>query len=93
MFGFGRNILETKQNALAKLSKESISSITTVQTAVNKLVAINDSIDRTTHEIEEIESSFSLIKGELDTRKQSNAALINQIKQITDPTPAEPENK
>lgn len=93
MFGFGRNILETKQNALAKLSKKSISSIATVQSAVNKLVAINDNIDRTTHEIEEIESSFSLIKGELDTRKQSNAALINQIKQVTEPTPAEPENK
>lgn len=93
MFGFGRNILETKQNALAKLSKKSISSIATVQSAVNKLVAINDNIDRTTHEIEEIESSFSLIKGELDTRKQSNAALINQIKQVTEPMPVEPENK
>lgn len=89
MFGFGRNILETKQNALTKLSKKSISSIATVQSAVNKLVAINDNIDRTTHEIEEIESSFSLIKGELDTRKQSNAALINQIKQVTEPTQAE----
>lgn len=86
MFGFGRNILETKQNALTKLSKKSISSIATVQSAVNKLVAINDNIDRTTHEIE---SSFSLIKGELDTRKQSNAALINQIKQVTEPTKVE----
>lgn len=93
MFGFGRNILETKQNALAKLSKKSISSIATVQSAVNRLVAINDNIDKTTHEIEEIESSFSLIKGELDTRKQSNAALINQIKQVTNPTPVEPEEK
>lgn len=93
MFGFGRNILETKQNALTKLSKKSISSIATVQSAVNKLVAINDNIDKTTHEIEEIESSFSLIKGELDTRKQSNAALINQIKQVTNPTPAESEKK
>lgn len=93
MFGFGRNIIETKQNALTKLSKKSIASIATVQSAVNRLVAINDNIDRTTHEIEEIESSFSLIKGELDTRKQSNAALINQIKQVTEPVPAEQENK
>lgn len=61
--------------------------------AVNQLVSINDNIDRTTHEIEEIESSFSLIKGELDTRKQSNAAIINQIKQVTEPAPAEPKNK
>lgn len=93
MFGFGKNILETKQNALTKLSEKSISSIATVQSAVNRLVAINDDIDRTTHEIEEIESSFSLIKGELDTRKQSNAALINQIKQVTEPTPTKQENK
>ena len=56
-------------------------------------MAINDNIDKTTHEIEKIESSFSLIKGELDTRKQSNAALINQIKQVTGPAPAEPKNK
>ena len=56
-------------------------------------MSINDNIDRTTHEIEEIESSFSLIKGELDTRKQSNAAIINQIKQVTEPAPAEPKNK
>lgn len=93
MFGFGKNILETKQDALAKLNEKSIASIATVQSAVNQLVAINDNIDRTTHEIEEIESSFSLIKGELDTRKQSNAALINQIKQVTELAPAEPENK
>ena len=85
MLGFGRNILEVKQKALAKLSKKSISSIATVQSAVNKLVAINDNIDKTTHEIEEIESNFSLIKSELDTRKQSDAALINQIKKVTEP--------
>ena len=93
MFGFRKNILETKQDTLAKLNEKSIASIATVQSAVNQLVAINDNIDRTTHEIEEIESSFSLIKGELDTRKQSNAAIINQIKQVTEPAPAEPKNK
>lgn len=93
MFRFGKNILEIKQDTLAKLNEKSIASIATVQSAVNQLVSINDNIDRTTHEIEEIESSFSLIKGELDTRKQSNAALINQIKQVTEPAPAEPENK
>lgn len=93
MFRFGKNILEIKQDTLAKLNEKSIASIATVQSAVNQLVSINDNIDRTTHEIEEIESSFSLIKGELDTRKQSNAAIINQIKQVTEPAPAEPKNK
>lgn len=93
MFRFGKNILEIKQDTLAKLNEKSIASIATVQSAVNQLVSINDNIDRTTHEIEEIESSFSLIKGELDTRKQSNAALINQIKQVTESAPAEPKNK
>lgn len=82
MFGFGRNILETKKNALEKLNRKSISSITKVQSAVNKLVSINDNIDKTTHEIEEVESSFSLIKTELDARKKNNATLINQIKQV-----------
>ena len=93
MFRFGKNILEIKQDTLAKLNEKSIASIATVQSAVNQLVSINDNIDRTTHEIEEIESSFSLIKGELDTRKQSNAAIIKQIKQVTEPAPAEPKNK
>lgn len=93
MFGFGRNILETKQNALTRLNKKSIASIATVQSSVNQLVAINDNIDKTTHEIEKIESSFSLIKGELDTRKQNNAVLINQIKQVTESAPTEPKNK
>ena len=93
MFRFGKNILEIKQDTLVKLNEKSIASIATVQSAVNQLVSINDNIDRTTHEIEEIESSFSLIKGELDTRKQSNAAIINQIKQVTEPAPAEPKNK
>lgn len=93
MFRFGKNILEIKQDTLAKLNEKSIASIATVQSAINQLVSINDNIDRTTHEIEEIESSFSLIKGELDTRKQSNAAIINQIKQVTEPAPAEPKNK
>lgn len=84
MFGFGINILENKQNTLTKLSKKSISSIAKVQSAVNNLISINDNIDRTTHEIEEIESNFSLIKNELDTRKQNNSILINQIKRVTE---------
>lgn len=46
------------------------------------MVTINDSIDQTTHEIEEIEANFSLIKGELDQRKANNAAIIAQIKSM-----------
>lgn len=78
----GKNTLKAKQRILSKLNKKSIASIATVQASVNSLININDKIDQTTHEIDEIESNFALIKGELDTRKNNNTVLINQIQQV-----------
>lgn len=78
-------MLGRKRFVLSRLTKKSIASIGSIQAATNKLVTINDSIDQTTHEIEEIEeieASFSLIKGELDQRKANNAAIIAQIKSM-----------
>lgn len=84
MFNILKNgdILGRKRLTLGHLTKKSIASIESIQSATNKLVTINDSIDQTTREIEEIEASFSLIKGELDQRKTNNAAIIAQIKSI-----------
>ncbi len=72
----------SKRFTLGRLTKKSIASIASIQSAANRLGAINNSIDRTTHEIEEIEASFSLIKGELGQRKTNNATIIAQIKSI-----------
>lgn len=77
-------MLEAKKSTLSKLNKKSVESIAQVQTAVNQLIALNDDIDKTAHEIEEIESNFSLIKGELESRKKNNSVLINQIKRVMD---------
>lgn len=84
MFNILKNgdMLGRKRFTLDCLTKKSIASIASIQSAINKLVTINDSIDQTTHEIEKIEASFSLIKGELDQRKANNAAIIAQIKSI-----------
>lgn len=84
MFNILKNgdMLGRKRLTLGRLTKKSIASIESIQSATNKLVTINDSIDQTTREIEEIEASFSLIKGELDQRKTNNAAIIAQIKSI-----------
>lgn len=76
------NMLGRKRFTLGRLAKKSIASISSIQSATNKLVTINNNIDRTTHEIEEIEASFSLIKGELGQRKANNTAIIAQIKSI-----------
>lgn len=75
-------MLGRKRFVLSRLTKNSIASIENIQAATNKLVTINDSIDQTIHKIEEIEASFSLIKGEFDQRKTNNAAIIAQIKSI-----------
>lgn len=82
MFNILKNgdMLGRKRFVLSRLTKKSIASIGSIQAATNKLVTINDNIDQTTHEIEEIEASFSLIKGELNQRKANNAAIIAQIK-------------
>lgn len=74
--------LSLKRRILSNLTKKSISSVTAVQDTMNKLVSVNDQINKTAHEIEEIESNFSLIKGELNQRKAKNDLIIEQIKSI-----------
>lgn len=76
------DVLGRKRSTLGRLTKKSIASIARIQSATNRLVTINDSIDQTTHEIEEIEENFSLIKKELDQRKINNTAIISQIKSM-----------
>lgn len=84
IFGFLKNkdTIDRKRFTLNHLISKSTASITKIQSATNKLVTINDSIDKTTHEIEKIEANFSLIKGELNQRKTSNAAIIAKIKSM-----------
>lgn len=77
-----KDLLEAKKETLTQLNADSISSIATMQNAVNNLATINTDIDKTKQEIEKIESDFTLIKGELDTRRANNAVIIDHIKKI-----------
>ena len=76
------NIIEEKQKVLQSLQSESANAIDMVTTTINRLSSVNEQIDVTISEIEDVKSKLQHTEDDLSKTKEHNAKIINKFKAL-----------
>lgn len=76
------NIIEEKQKVLQSLQCQSARAIDIVTATIDHLSSVNEQIDVTIGEIEEVKSRLQCTEDDLSKTKEHNAKIINKFKAL-----------
>lgn len=77
-----KDVLEQKEAKLSALSQQSEDAVQLVRATVNGLDAIDEEIDQTISEIEEIQARMSSARAGLEARRNKNQRIKQNFKSL-----------
>ena len=77
-----KDVLEQKEAKLSTLSQQSEDAVQLVRATVNGLDAIDEEIDQTISEIEEIQARMSSARAGLEARRNKNQRIMQNFKSL-----------